>query len=357
MTDETSDAWAEPDDGTDIDSPPVAGEVILEVDDLHVEFRVQSGVVNAVNGVTYDVRAGETVAVLGESGSGKSVSAQAIMGIVDSPPGFITHGELRYRGEDLLSIPESRRRSIRGAKIAMVFQDALSSLNPVFTIGWQLSEMFRVHQGIGKADAKERSIDLLDQVGIPSAQERFDGYPHEFSGGMRQRAMIAMAIALDPDILIADEPTTALDVTVQAQIMELLKELQEQHGMAMVLITHDLGVVAEVADRVNVMYAGRIVEQGTTADVFTNPAHAYTLGLMESIPRADLKGARLEPIVGSPPNLADIPSGCAFHPRCRFRHSNCFDDKPPLLEVHAEDEARFSACHYIDEVMEADVRV
>ena len=336
---------------------PGDAEVILEVDDLHVEFRVESGVVNAVNGVTYDVRAGETVAILGESGSGKSVSAQAIMGIIDSPPGYITGGELRYRGDDLLTLRESRRRAIRGAKISMVFQDALSSLNPVFTIGWQLSEMFRVHEGLGRAAAKVRSIDLLDQVGIPSADARFDSYPHEFSGGMRQRAMIAMAIALEPEVLIADEPTTALDVTVQAQILELLAELQEGHGMAILLITHDLGVVAEVADRVNVMYAGRIVESGSTAEVFANPAHPYTVGLMESIPRADLKGAKLEPIVGSPPNLADIPSGCAFHPRCRFRHSNCFDDKPPLVTLNAGGEKRQAACHYIHEVLKADHRV
>lgn len=333
----------------------VEGEVLLEVDDLHVEFRVDSGVVNAVNGVTYDVRAGETVAILGESGSGKSVSAQAVMGIIDSPPGFITNGELRYRGDDLLTIPEGRRRSIRGAKIAMVFQDALSALNPVFTIGWQLAEMYRVHEGLSRSDAKERSIDLLDQVGIPSPSERINSYPHEFSGGMRQRAMIAMAIALDPDVLIADEPTTALDVTVQAQIMDLIAALQERHGMAVVLITHDLGVVAEVADRVNVMYAGRIVEHGSAVEVFTNPAHPYTVGLMESIPRADMKGRKLEPIVGSPPNLADIPSGCSFHPRCRFRHSNCFDDVPELIQIGAGE--RSAACHYSHEVLETDVRV
>jgi oligopeptide transport system ATP-binding protein len=335
----------------------IDGEVILEVDDLHVEFRVESGVVNAVNGVTYDVRAGETVAILGESGSGKSVSAQAIMGIIDSPPGFVTHGELRYRGDNLLTIPEGQRRSIRGAKIAMVFQDALSALNPVFTIGWQLSEMYRIHEGMSRRDAKERSIDLLDQVGIPSPSERIDSYPHEFSGGMRQRAMIAMAIALEPDVLIADEPTTALDVTVQAQIMDLIASLQERYGMAVVLITHDLGVVAEVADRVNVMYAGRIVEHGSTDEVFTNPAHPYTVGLMESIPRADMKGRKLEPIVGSPPNLADIPSGCSFHPRCRFRHTNCFDDVPELIQIGVGASGRTAACHYAQEVLETEVRV
>ena len=330
-------------------------ETLLEVDDLAVEFRVDSGLVKAVNGVTYDVRQGETVAILGESGSGKSVSAQAIMGIIDSPPGFITRGELRYRGSDLLTMSESERRKIRGAKISIIFQDALSSLNPVFTIGWQMGEMFRIHEGMGKKEAKERSIDLLQRVGIPSPEQRVDSYPHEFSGGMRQRAMIAMAIALNPEIVIADEPTTALDVTVQAQIMDLLADLQSDYGMAMVLITHDLGVVAEVADRVNVMYAGRIVEHGSTTDVFGHPAHPYTVGLMESIPRADLKGVKLTPIVGSPPDLANLPDGCTFHPRCRFRHSNCFDTPPPVVDVPGDE--RYAECHYTDEVREAEVRV
>jgi oligopeptide transport system ATP-binding protein len=278
------------------------------------------------------------------------------MGIIDTPPGFITGGEILYRGRDLLTIPEHDRQEIRGAKIAMVFQDALSSLNPVFTIGWQLAEMFRVHMDMSATDAKGRAIELLERVGIPSAAQRVDSYPHEFSGGMRQRAMIAMAIALNPEVLIADEPTTALDVTVQAQIMELLRDLQQEYGTAIVLITHDLGVVAEVADRVNVMYAGRIVEHGSTETVFTNPAHPYTLGLMESIPRADMKGTRLEPIIGSPPDLAHLPSGCAFHPRCRFRHTNCFEDPPPLIPVAGGGE-RVAACFYSDEVLEAEVRV
>ena len=332
-----------------------AEDTLLEVKDLQVEFRTDAGVVRAVNGVTYDVRAGETVAILGESGSGKSVSAQAIMGIIDSPPGFITGGQLLYRGEDLLTLPDSQRRSIRGSKIAIVFQDALSSLNPVFTIGWQLSEMFRIHEGLSKSEARVRSIDLLDRVGIPSPEQRVDNYPHEFSGGMRQRAMIAMAIALNPEILIADEPTTALDVTVQAQIMELLADLQRDFGMAMVLITHDLGVVAEVADRVNVMYAGRIVEHGSTLEVFGKPAHPYTIGLMESIPRADMKGTKLTPIIGSPPDLANLPDGCSFHPRCRFRHTNCFDTTPPVREVPGDQ--RYAECHYIEEAMEAGSRV
>ncbi len=330
-------------------------DTLLEVDGLRVEFRTDSGVVNAVNGVTYDVRKGETVAILGESGSGKSVSAQAIMGIIDSPPGFVTAGELRYRGEDLLQMSDKARQEIRGAKISMIFQDALSSLNPVFSIGWQLSEMYRVHEGMAKDEARTRSIDLLQRVGIPSPEQRVDNYPHEFSGGMRQRAMIAMAIALNPEIVIADEPTTALDVTVQAQIMELLADLQQDYGMAMVLITHYLGVVAEVADRVNVMYAGRIVEHGSALEVFGQPAHPYTIGLMESIPRADLKGVQLTPIVGAPPDLANLPSGCSFHPRCRFRHTNCFEERPPVVDVPGE--GRYAECLYVDEAMEAEVRV
>ena len=330
-------------------------EPLLEVRDLEVEFRTDRGVVKAVNGATWSVKPHETVAILGESGSGKSVSAQAIMGIIESPPGFITNGRVLYRGEDLLTMPRQARRAIRGSKIAMIFQDALSSLNPVFTVGFQLSEMFKVHEGAGGSEAKTRSIDLLDQVGIPSPEKRFNSYPHEFSGGMRQRAMIAMAIALNPEVLIADEPTTALDVTVQAQIMELLASLQQDHGMALVLITHDLGVVAEVADRVNVMYAGRIVEHGSTVEVFSRPAHPYSVGLMESIPRADMKGTRLTPIIGSPPDLAKLPSGCAFHPRCRFRHSNCFDDVPPVVDVPGD--GRYAACHYVHEVREVEVRV
>lgn len=339
----------------ELDGAAATDAALLEIDNLHVEFRTDTDVVHAVNGVTYDVRPGETVAILGESGSGKSVSAQAIMGIIDSPPGFVTQGEVRYRGQNLLTMDAAKRRKIRGSQVAMVFQDALTALNPVFRIGWQLDEMFRQHEGMSRSDARERTVELLERVGIPSAKERADSYPHEFSGGMRQRAMIAMAIALNPDVLIADEPTTALDVTVQAQIMDLLSDLQEEYGMAMVLITHDLGVVAEVADRVNVMYAGRIVEHGPAKEVFTNPAHPYTVGLMESIPRADMKGMQLEPIIGAPPDLANIPSGCAFHPRCRFRHTNCFEDVPPIVDVPGPD--RFSACHYVEEVMNAGVRV
>jgi oligopeptide transport system ATP-binding protein len=321
---------------------------LLEVEDLTVEFRTPYGVVNAVNGISYTLDSGETLAILGESGSGKSVSAQAIMGIIDSPPGFITEGVIKYRGIDLLTLPESERRKSRGDKIAMIFQDALTALNPVFTVGWQIGEMFRVHRGASRDEAKKKAIELMERVKIPSARERVGDYPHQFSGGMRQRVMIAMALSLDPDILIADEPTTALDVTVQAQIMDLLAELQQETGMGLILITHDLGVVADVSDRLAVMYAGKIVETGSVYDIYGNPAHPYTEGLMNSIPRLDQKGTELNPIRGTPPNLMQIPTGCAFHPRCPYAREVCTRDEPPLYEVSGD---RRSACHFFEEVL------
>jgi oligopeptide transport system ATP-binding protein len=324
------------------------GGPLLEIENLAVEFRTPYGIVNAVNGISYKLEAKETLAILGESGSGKTVSAQAIMGLIDTPPGFITSGSARYRGVDLLKMPENERRKSRGDRIAMIFQDALTALNPVYTVGWQIGEMFRVHRGMSRNDADKKAIELMDRVKIPSAKERLDDYPHQFSGGMRQRVMIAMALALDPDILIADEPTTALDVTVQAQIMDLLSELQSQTGMGLILITHDLGVVADVSDRVAVMYAGKIVETGSVYDIYGGPAHPYTLGLMNSIPRLDQKGTRLNPITGAPPNLMHIPSGCSFHPRCPYVRENCLIDVPALYEVN---DKRSSACHYWKEVI------
>lgn len=322
---------------------------LLEVEDLHVEFRTREGVAKAINGVSFDLRQGETVAVLGESGSGKSVTAQAIMGILDTPPGFITGGEVRYCGTDILKLPEKDRRGIRGPEISIVFQDALSSLNPVFPVGWQIAEMYRQHQGLNRSDALAKAVGMMEKVQIPAAKQRVKAYPHQFSGGMRQRIMIAMAIALDPAVLIADEPTTALDVTVQAQIMKLLKELQEERQMGMILITHDLGVVADVADRIAVMYAGRIVEQGNVFDLYGNPAHPYTQGLIESIPRLDLKGQKLFAIGGLPPNLLAMPDGCAFHPRCRFAQDVCrADPAPPLREPEP---GRLSACHFAEKVL------
>src|SRR4051794_9799087 len=252
---------------------------LLEVEDLHVEFRTREGIAKAVNGVSYSVSAGETLAVLGESGSGKSVTAQAIMGILDTPPGYVTGGQVRFRGENIFALPEDDRRKLRGAHMAMIFQDALSALNPVFSVGWQIGEMFRVHQGMSRKESKLKAIELMDRVRIPSAKDRVNDFPHQFSGGMRQRVMIAMSIALNPALLIADEPTTALDVTVQAQVMDLLAELQRESGMGLILITHDLGVVADVADKCAVMYAGRIVEEAPVGDLYSRPAHPYTEGL------------------------------------------------------------------------------
>ncbi len=320
---------------------------LLDVKDLKVEFRLDVGTVHAVNGLSYTLHAGETIAILGESGSGKSVSAQAVMGIIDSPPGFVTGGSVRYRGVDLLQLPDSERRLVRGNRIAMIFQDALTALNPVFPVGWQIAEMFRVHRGVSKKQARERAIELMERVKIPSARERIDSYPHEFSGGMRQRVMIALALSLDPEILIADEPTTALDVTVQAQIMNLLAELQADTGMGLILITHDLGVVAEVASSVVVMYAGRAVEKGEIGALYHAPAHPYTIGLMDSIPRHDLHLERLTPIVGSPPDLMAIPSGCAFRTRCPYAQERCVTDVPELEPVG---EDRLAACHFWEEV-------
>jgi oligopeptide/dipeptide ABC transporter ATP-binding protein len=328
---------------------------LLDVRDLHVEFHTRDGVVKAVNGVSYSVQAGETLAVLGESGSGKSVTAQAIMGILDMPPGRIPKGEILFRGEDMLTMSAEERRKIRGRKIAMIFQDALSSLNPVLTVGYQLGEMFRVHQGMSKKDAKAKAIELMDRVRIPAAAARIGDYPHQFSGGMRQRIMIAMALALEPDLIIADEPTTALDVTVQAQVMGLLAELQREYHMGLILITHDLGVVADVADKIAVMYAGRIVEHAPVHEIYKRPAHPYTKGLLQSIPRLDQKGQELYAIKGLPPNLLRIPPGCAFNPRCEMAQDICRTEVPALFPVTERDggelPGRSSACHFWKETI------
>ena len=323
---------------------------LLDVDNLHVEFHTRQGVVRAVNGVSYSLQAGETLAVLGESGSGKSVTAQAIMGILDMPPARIPQGAIRYRGQNLLAMSEAERRRTRGAQIAMIFQDALSALNPVYSVGYQIAEMFTTHRGMSKADGKKKAIELMERVRIPAARQRVDDYPHQFSGGMRQRIMIAMAIALDPDVLIADEPTTALDVTVQAQVMELLAELQRESNMGLILITHDLGVVADVADKIAVMYGGRIVEGSPIHEIYANPAHPYTKGLLQSIPRVDMKGQELYAIKGLPPNLLRMPDGCAFNPRCPYTQDICRGEVPPLYEVVPG--SRTSACHFAKEVLD-----
>ncbi|MGI5357193.1 ABC transporter ATP-binding protein [Streptomyces sp. CA-252508] len=324
--------------------------MLLEVRDLYVEFRTRDGVAKAVNGVSYSVDAGETLAVLGESGSGKSVTAQAVMGILDTPPGRVSGGEVLFRGRDLLALNEDARRTVRGAEMAMIFQDALSALNPVLTVGDQLGEMFVVHRGMSKKAARARAVELMDRVRIPAAAERVGQYPHQFSGGMRQRIMIAMAMALEPALIIADEPTTALDVTVQAQVMELLAELRRELGMGLILITHDLGVVADVADRIAVMYAGRIVETAPVHDIYKAPAHPYTRGLLDSIPRLDHKGRELYAIKGLPPNLTAIPPGCPFHPRCPRARDVCRTDLPPLYRVSQD---RRSACHFWEETVDA----
>ena len=331
-------------------TPTTTGERLLEVDDLHVEFHTGEGVARAINGVNFSLDEGETLAILGESGSGKSVTAQAIMGILDMPPAKIPQGRILYKGQDLLTMDPEERRKGRGPEISMIFQDALSSLNPVFPVGWQIGEMFRMHRGMNRSDAYDEAVRLMERVNIPAAKDRVKAYPHQFSGGMRQRIMIAMAIALDPKVLIADEPTTALDVTVQAQIMELLQDLQDEHNMGLILITHDLGVVADVADRIAVMYAGRIVERADVNDIYANPAHPYTKGLLESIPRLDQKGQQLSAIGGLPPNLTRIPPGCAFNPRCVMGQDICRSEVPELLDVGPN---RQSACHFSTEVLDA----
>ena len=337
-----------------VDLTPAAGGAetgrsgpLLAVSDLRVSFRTPHGVVDAVRGVDFTIARGDTVGILGESGSGKSVSAGAVMGLLDSPPARIG-GEIRHRGIDLLRAPARETRRIRGDRIAMINQDAAAALNPGLTVGYQITEMFRVHRpGVSRDEARRRTVALMDRVGIPSARRRVRSYPHEFSGGMSQRVMIAMAIALEPDLLIADEPTTALDVTVQAQIMQLLAELRDQTGMALILITHDLGVVAESVARVLVMYAGRIVERGPTEEVTACPAHPYTAGLMGSVPRAQHKGRKLSAIEGAPPVLAALPPGCAFHPRCVRRETVCAARIPTLRPVAP---GRDSACHLAEAV-------
>jgi oligopeptide transport system ATP-binding protein len=328
--------------------PDAPAEAVLVVERLEVEFRTPHGWVRAVNGVDLALARGETLGILGESGSGKSVTAAAIMGLLRSPPGFVTAGRILFRGQDLLVAPAEVRRRVRGGGIAMVFQDAITSLNPRLTVGAQIGEMFRVHRGASRAEARRHAVQLMERVGIPSAAARLDDYPHQFSGGMCQRVMIAIALALEPEVLIADEPTTALDVTVQAQIMDLLRALQRESGMGLILITHDLGVIAETADRVAVMYAGRIVETGPMREVFRRPAHPYTVGLMRSIPRLDARGRRLLAIGGSPPVLSKLPPGCAFRPRCDHAEARCATERPGLAPLG---DGRASACHFAAAVL------
>jgi oligopeptide transport system ATP-binding protein len=324
-------------------------ELLLEVEDLYVEFSTRDGVARAVNGVSFTVERGQTVAILGESGSGKSVTAQAVMGILDTPPARIAGGSIRLQGTELIGLPEDEYRQIRGRRIAMIFQDALSALNPVSSVGDQISEMFRIHQGLGKKESQAAAIEVMKRVKIPGAAERVGDYPHQFSGGMRQRIMIAMMIALKPLVLIADEPTTALDVTVQSQIMDLLQELKEETNMGLILITHDLGVVADVAERILVMYAGRTMERGSVDEIYTNTANPYTYGLLQSIPKIDKRIERLPAIKGLPPSLYGVPDGCAFNPRCPMATAQCRVGEPPELLQVAPD--HLSRCWYAQEVL------
>ncbi len=315
---------------------------LLQIKDLHTQFKTDEGIVRAVDGVTYDVAEGETLGLVGESGCGKSVSALSILRLIPSPPGKIVSGEVIFEGQDLVKADESEIRHIRGNRIAMIFQEPMTSLNPVLTIGRQMSEAIELHLKLGKSDSRKRSIELLDMVGIPSAERRLDDYPHQFSGGMRQRVMIAMALSCNPKLVLADEPTTALDVTIQAQVLEILARLSREFGTAVIIITHNLGVVARYANRVNVMYAGKIVESATAAEVYGNPRHPYTIGLLRSVPRLDeAKKSRLDPIEGSPPDLAHLPVGCSFHPRCKFAIDKCFTEVPTMMSVG---EGHMSAC-------------
>jgi oligopeptide/dipeptide ABC transporter ATP-binding protein len=331
-------------------------EPILEIRDLTVEFETEDGVVRAVTGVSYDLGRGEVLGVVGESGSGKSVSMLSVLGLIPKPPGRIVSGEALFDGQDLLTLPPSKLRDIRGGKMSMIFQDPMTSLNPVLTIGNQISEALQIHNaGMNDASATKRTVELLSLVGVPFAERRVHQYPHEFSGGMRQRAMIAMAIANDPAVLVADEPTTALDVTIQAQIVEVLKAAQAETHAAIVLITHDLGLVAELADRVVVMYAGRVVELADVFTIFNSPRHPYTVGLMNSLAKLDLDQEWLEPIPGQPPSLISPPPGCAFHPRCVHSQGRalCRTDVPPLRSMG--DDGHLSACHFAEELAARDV--
>ena len=315
-------------------------EPLLEVRDLCTHFFTDDGVVRAVDGVSYRLSAGETLAVVGESGSGKSVTSLSILRLVPSPPGRIVGGSIRFRGRDLLSLPESEMRAIRGREISMIFQEPMTSLNPVHTCGDQIAEVVRLHEKLGKAEARARAIEMLRLVGIPSPETRVDEYPHQMSGGMRQRIMIAMALVCRPAVLIADEPTTALDVTIQAQILDLLQRLRSEFGMAVLLITHDLGVVAETADRVAVMYAGQVVEQGDVRTVFRATRHPYTAGLLASLPRLGGQAGRLRVIPGTVPDPAAFPSGCRFHPRCPIALERCRREVPELRAFTSDHEVR-----------------
>ena len=307
---------------------------LLQVRDLKTYFYTSQGVVKAVDGVSYDIQEGETVALVGESGCGKTMSALSIMRLVPRPQGKIEDGEILFQGRNLLALDEEEMRKIRGAEIAMIFQEPMSSLNPVLTIGRQITETLEAHHPVSGDEGKRRALDLLRLVGIPDPAQRFSDYPHQLSGGMRQRVMIAIAVSCGPKLILADEPTTALDVTIQAQILELLRGLSQEFGLAMIIITHNLGVVARYADRVHVMYAGKIIESASAREIYQNPRHPYTLGLLHSVPRLDQpRRAKLDPIEGQPPDLWNLPEGCSFAPRCKFVAERCVREAPPLRDL------------------------
>jgi oligopeptide transport system ATP-binding protein len=322
---------------------------LLEVKELHTEFRTGAGLVRAVDGISYTVEQGETVAVVGESGSGKSVGALSILRLIADPPGRITGGRIIFDGRDLRALSEAEMREVRGRDIGMVFQEPMTSLNPVLTIGRQITEVLEQHQGADREAAQKRALELLEMVGIADAPRRLKQYPHQLSGGMRQRVMIAVALACNPKLIIADEPTTALDVTIQAQILELMKALTERFNVALIVITHNLGVVARYAQRVNVMYAGRIVESGSAAAIYHDPRHPYTMALLRSVPRLDQpRRARLDPVEGQPPDLTKLDGGCSFRPRCRFAIAQCAQSRPSLEP--AGETGHSSACFRRDEL-------
>ena len=319
---------------------------LLEIENLRTQFFTSAGTVRAVDGISYSVEAGEVVALVGESGCGKSVSALSILRLIPNPPGRIVGGSIRFKGTDLLQLSDAEIRAVRGQRIAMVFQEPMTSLNPVLTIGLQLTETLTHHLGMKTDAARARAIELLNLVGISDPDQRLGQYPHHFSGGMRQRVMIAMALCCEPELIIADEPTTALDVTIQAQILELMKGLTKQLGVALIIITHNLGVVARYADRVNVMYAGKIIERGNARQIYHETSHPYTLGLLRSVPRLDQpRKAKLNPIEGQPPDLARLDDGCAFRPRCRYAVERCATEIPPLEDVR---DGHVSACWQMD---------
>ena len=315
---------------------------LLEIRDLKTQFFTSAGTVRAVDGISYDVEEGETVALVGESGCGKSVSALSVIRLIPDPPGRIVGGTVNFMGKDLLKLSDEEIRHVRGRQIAMVFQEPMTSLNPVLTIGLQLTETMEHHLGMNRVDATRKAAEYLTMVGISDADRRLKQYPHHLSGGMRQRVMIAMALCCEPRLIIADEPTTALDVTIQAQILELMKDLSNRLGVALIIITHNLGVVARYADRVNVMYAGKIIERGEAGEIYKNPRHPYTLGLLNSVPRLDRpRKARLDPIEGQPPDLTQLPEGCAFRVRCRYEVDRCASEVPPLENIQ---NGHLSAC-------------